>query len=421
MASLTIVVDGVEQRFPLEATTVTLGRGLESDIRLKDIKASRRHCQVVKSPRGYQCVDLTSGNGTYVNGVQIKTHMLAPGDKIIIGSTTIVFNEPRSAPAKAATGKITAVVAGVPKAPTGKIPAVAAAAPKTALAKLPTERVPTAPTRKTTARVDVVKPASQGALRPASQPVSKSGSRLSRPTGRTPGARPPRPAAEAPKKKGPVLLLGGAVLLLALGAGGYFLFFRDSTDQVGVQIKQLMKKADEAEKADRIETAVQDYRKALELCQGERYKMLASEITKVLARLDARHGAGSPSTPRPDPGPKDHAEKGPDFDAKRTDIAARHKLAGDPSAADWGGAIKDWGDFLKGKPSGETKAKAEGEIKTIQAKAKQDFDRLRKKAEALTAENKMAEALDLLKQQKARFEHTEAEADLDAVIRQYDK
>src|SRR5206468_4299265 len=93
MASLTIVVDGVEQKVPLEAAAVTLGRGLESDIRLKDIKASRRHCQVVKTAKGYQCVDLSSGNGTYVNGVQIKQQMLEPGDKITIGSTTIVFDD----------------------------------------------------------------------------------------------------------------------------------------------------------------------------------------------------------------------------------------------------------------------------------------------------------------------------------------
>src|SRR6185369_5562789 len=93
MASLTIVVDGAEQRFPLESASVTLGRGLESDVRLKDIKASRRHCQVVKTPKGYQCVDLSSGNGTYVNGVQIKSQMLSAGDKITIGSTTILFQE----------------------------------------------------------------------------------------------------------------------------------------------------------------------------------------------------------------------------------------------------------------------------------------------------------------------------------------
>src|SRR5262252_2066343 len=98
MASLTIVVDGAEQKIPLQAATVTLGRGLESDVRLKDIKASRRHCQIVKTAKGYQCVDLSSGNGTYVNGVQIKQQMLGSGDRITIGSTTIAFEESAPAP-----------------------------------------------------------------------------------------------------------------------------------------------------------------------------------------------------------------------------------------------------------------------------------------------------------------------------------
>src|SRR5687767_13554911 len=93
MASITVSADGVDQKFPLENAAVTLGRGLESDIRLKDIKASRRHCQIVKTPKGYQCLDLSSGNGTYINGVQIKQQMLNPGDKIQIGSTTITFFE----------------------------------------------------------------------------------------------------------------------------------------------------------------------------------------------------------------------------------------------------------------------------------------------------------------------------------------
>src|SRR5438128_9971230 len=93
MPSLTVVVEGVEQKIPLEAAAVTLGRGLESDVRLKDIKASRRHCQVVKTAKGFQCIDLSSGNGTYVNGVQIKTQPLSHGDRITIGSTTIVFED----------------------------------------------------------------------------------------------------------------------------------------------------------------------------------------------------------------------------------------------------------------------------------------------------------------------------------------
>src|SRR5438067_4023672 len=158
MASLAIVVDGVEQRFPLETAAVTLGRGLESDLRLKDIKASRRHCQIVKSPKGYQCVDLSSGNGTYVNGVQIKSQLLSSGDKITVGSTTITFEDAASRPAAKPVA---------PKAATGKMPVAAAArvepvaaSSKSATARIATENVPVAPTRKATARVEAVKSAS---------------------------------------------------------------------------------------------------------------------------------------------------------------------------------------------------------------------------------------------------------------------
>jgi pSer/pThr/pTyr-binding forkhead associated (FHA) protein len=408
MATLTIVVDGVEQRFPLEAATVTLGRGLESDIRLKDIKASRRHCQVAKTPKGYQCVDLSSGNGTYVNGIQIKQQMLGSGDKITIGSTTIVFEEPKAAaPVKPAPSK----------APTAKVPVAppAAAAPS----KAATAKIEVAPTKRTTSRVDAVKPAPQGAPRPATQAVGKSGSRIGKPMAGRAGTRP-RPAAEAtkPKKKSPVLLIAIVAGVLALGAGGYFIFAsKDGGDQTGAQIKQLMKKADDAEKAEKLDAAAQDYKKALDLCQGERYKMFASDITKALARIEGRKG-GSPTPPKSDGPAKD---PGPDFEARRTEIAAKHKLAGDPAAADWGGAVKDWNELLKGKSSGDLKTKAEAEIKAIQAKARQDFDRLKKKAEALAAENKMAEALDLLKQQQPRFENTELEPDIAAAIKQYDK
>src|SRR5262252_9540928 len=139
MASLTILIDGVPQRFPLEAAAVTLGRGLESDIRLKDIKASRRHCQIVKTPKGYQCVDLSSGNGTYVNGVQIKSQLLDSGDKITVGSTTIAFEASAPAPRVAAPARPVST-----KSPTAKIPLAASPAPaptKSATANIATGKV----------------------------------------------------------------------------------------------------------------------------------------------------------------------------------------------------------------------------------------------------------------------------------------
>ena len=436
MASLTIVVDGAEQRFPLESAAVTLGRGLESDIRLKDIKASRRHCQVVKTPKGYQCVDLSSGNGTYVNGVQIKQQLLDSGDKITIGSTTIAFEEtaappgpapkappPRPVSSKAPTAKIP--VAAAPSTPLGTSPAkpsgghaaVSADGPSPS-AKTATAKVGVAPTRKSTQNVPAVKPVSQGALRPATQPLAKSASRVGKPAA-TRGTRPRPAPAPAPAKKSPVLLIAILAGVVLLGGGAWFFFSRDGSDQTGAQINQLIKKAEAAEKAEKFAAAVADYKKALELCQGERYKYQASDISRRLAQLDSRREGEAAS--RPDPGPREPAEKGPDFQARKTEITDKYKLAGDAAAADWSGAVKEWTDLAKSKAAGDFKSKAEGELKAIHGKAKQDLDRLRKKAEALAQENKMAEALDLLKQQKGRFEHTELSAELDAAIRQYDK
>ena len=330
MASLTIVVEGVGQKFPLDAATVTLGRGLESDIRLKDIKASRRHCQVIKTAKGYQCLDLSSGNGTYVNGVQIKSQILAPGDKITVGSTTIEFED---APASKTVPKPAGAPAAA-KGATGKLPAApgspAPASPKTATAKLPTARVQSAPTRKVTARVDAGKPGSHSGLKAA----PKSGTRLSKVT-----SRPPRPSGEAtPKKWTPrVLALVGVGVLLLAGLG-YFLFGpKDNGAQVREQVEQLVKRGKDAEAADHVDVAIQEYKKALDLCQGDRLKVRASEIRALLQQLDARRTPGTGPSPAARPDSKETHDKGPDFQAKRTEINQKYKLSGDPEGADWGG------------------------------------------------------------------------------------
>jgi pSer/pThr/pTyr-binding forkhead associated (FHA) protein len=403
MASLTIVVEGVEQKVPLEAASVTLGRGLESDVRLKDIKASRRHCQVVKTPKGYQCVDLSSGNGTYINGVQIKTQMLSPGDKITIGSTTVIFDDtPRAAASS--------------KAATAKLPAVAGpAAAKATGPKVATAKVQVAPTKRTTERVEAVKPASQAGIKPATPPGSKSGSRLGRVTGRTATARPPRPPLEAPAKRSSALLIAAVTLAVLLGAGILIFKSKDNGDQVRDQIEQYMKKGDAARAGERYEEAVLEYRKAIDLCQGDLYKIRASEITKLIAQMESRKGPG----PSPKPDTKEAPSKDGEFQAKKAEIAEKHRL-GDPSAADWGGALKDWAEFASRKSATEA-ARAQAETRALQAKAQEDAARLKEKADSLTKENKMAEAVDLLKHQSGRFEGTDAKAELDAAIKQLDK
>ena len=77
--------------FALRDQDSVIGRGSDVQIRLDDDGVSRRHAHVVRHPDGAVYVeDLHSTNGTFVNGERKPTHILADGDKIRIGSTTIL-------------------------------------------------------------------------------------------------------------------------------------------------------------------------------------------------------------------------------------------------------------------------------------------------------------------------------------------
>lgn len=54
-----------------------------------DSKASRRHAQLVGDGSGVALEDLGSTNGTFVNGQRITRVALAPGDQIVIGTSTL--------------------------------------------------------------------------------------------------------------------------------------------------------------------------------------------------------------------------------------------------------------------------------------------------------------------------------------------
>lgn len=81
---------GMMYRVKLKDATV-IGRGLDADIRLEDEGVSRRHARVVASHDGDPVIeDLGSSNGTFVNGQAIERQVLRDGDKIQIGSVSIL-------------------------------------------------------------------------------------------------------------------------------------------------------------------------------------------------------------------------------------------------------------------------------------------------------------------------------------------
>lgn len=88
-----IVLSGraVGKMFKLAHGEHTLGRSVDADIRLDDEGVSRLHAKMDRRNDGtVEVSDLNSTNGTYVNGAQIRNFTLSDGDRIQIGSVTIL-------------------------------------------------------------------------------------------------------------------------------------------------------------------------------------------------------------------------------------------------------------------------------------------------------------------------------------------
>ena len=82
---------------PLEREEVVLGRALEADVRINDVKVSREHAKIttvkdeVTGRSEYVITDLESRNGVYVNSNRVTEAALANGDKITIGEHILRF------------------------------------------------------------------------------------------------------------------------------------------------------------------------------------------------------------------------------------------------------------------------------------------------------------------------------------------
>ncbi len=82
-----------ERTVSLTRKPMTIGRGRDADIVLKDAGVSRHHAQV---EAGEDCIlvrDLHSRNGTMVNDHSIQEHEAFPGDFIRIGRTIIRIHQ----------------------------------------------------------------------------------------------------------------------------------------------------------------------------------------------------------------------------------------------------------------------------------------------------------------------------------------
>lgn len=81
----------LRREFPVGGDDVTLGRDDSNVIAVADPDVSRHHARIVRTGGSHILVDMESTNGTSVNGKQVSEVTLRPGDRVVLGSTTLVY------------------------------------------------------------------------------------------------------------------------------------------------------------------------------------------------------------------------------------------------------------------------------------------------------------------------------------------
>ena len=66
---------------------LTIGRGDDNDVVVRDARASRKHARIVADGTGWSVEDCGSSNGTFVDSAQVRRSRLDRGQTLTIGDT----------------------------------------------------------------------------------------------------------------------------------------------------------------------------------------------------------------------------------------------------------------------------------------------------------------------------------------------
>ena len=78
--------------YSLKEGVTTIGRGSANGLKIMDTRISRNHGKIVmENGKGPIYHDLGSASGTLINDQQVEMKVLALGDSILIGETTLVL------------------------------------------------------------------------------------------------------------------------------------------------------------------------------------------------------------------------------------------------------------------------------------------------------------------------------------------
>jgi adenylate cyclase len=80
------------QRYDVRSGAVTrLGRALDNDVVINHASVSRHHAEILANGRGYRVRDLSSQNGTFVDGRPVSEATVADGAKVKFGDAILTF------------------------------------------------------------------------------------------------------------------------------------------------------------------------------------------------------------------------------------------------------------------------------------------------------------------------------------------
>jgi two-component system, NtrC family, sensor kinase len=90
-----LVIQGVDQgiRFEIGEEPAGIGRGVKNRIRILDTEVSRTHATIEYKDNAFVVTDRDSSNGTFVNGVAVRSRVLNSGDRVQFGRSVLLFNE----------------------------------------------------------------------------------------------------------------------------------------------------------------------------------------------------------------------------------------------------------------------------------------------------------------------------------------
>ncbi|MBE0538061.1 MAG: FHA domain-containing protein [Phycisphaerae bacterium] len=83
--------NGSTKAFPLPQDVTVIGRQQQCDFCVPLMIVSRKHCEINQDQGILRVRDLTSRNGTFVNGKKVAEAVLNPGDKVQVGPVSFVI------------------------------------------------------------------------------------------------------------------------------------------------------------------------------------------------------------------------------------------------------------------------------------------------------------------------------------------